>query len=212
MTDFSRIATALNTHLSNKYNTTLVTDDTWWVKVSGMLLKAVTSPLPWLQAVIDVIDEEHSSRSVALPKIGGEGAVIVYSSAAIKSPLEYCVTISHEHEHARVLKSQPDSQVIADYVSPELRAVSEARAYSVGAFTRYLLTGQVPTADDIINPLNHGYLLSRSDLDTARALVLSDVVTMAQGQVPPHEVCHQVLGVLQREFPEAIVPTKFRAA
>lgn len=212
MTDFSRIATALNTYLSDRYNTLIVTDDTWWVQVSGLLLKAVTSPLPWLQSILNVIDEGHASRSVTLPKLGGEGAVIVYSSSVIKAPLEYCVTISHEHEHARVLKTQPDMQVIADYTSAELRANSEARAYAVGAFTRYLLTGQIQTSDDVVRPLSHGYLLSRGEIDTARAMVLSDVVTMAQGQVPPHELCHEVLGFLQREFPEAIVPSKFQAA
>jgi hypothetical protein len=211
MTDYSRIATALNTHLSDRYNTTLITDDTWWVKVASMLVKAATSPLPWLQAIIDVFDEGHASRSVTLPKIGGEGAVIVYSTAAISDSLGYCVTISHEHEHARVLKTQPDMQVIADYTSSELRANSEARAYVVGAFTRHLLTGQVQTAEEIVTPLSHGYLLAQADVVTARALVLSDVMTMANGQVPPHEVCHEVLGFLQREFPEAIVPAAFKA-
>lgn len=212
MTDFSRIATALNTYLSDRYNTTLVTDDTWWVQVSGMLLKAASSPLPWLQALLNVLDEGHASRSVTLPKLGGEGAVIVYSAAVLKAPLDYCITASHEHEHARVLKTRPDAQVIADYTSAELRAISEARAYAVGAFTRYLLTGLVQTAEDIVRPLSHGYLLTRDELDTARALVLTDVVTMTQGQVPPHELCHEVLGFLQREFPDAIVPSKFQVA
>jgi len=106
----------------------------------------------------------------------------------------------------------PDAQVIADYTSAELRAISEARAYAVGAFTRYLLTGLVQTAEDIVRPLSHGYLLTRDELDTARALVLTDVVTMTQGQVPPHELCHEVLGFLQREFPDAIVPSKFQVA
>lgn len=212
MTDYSRIATALNTYLSEKYNTTTIADDTWWVTAAGMLVQAVSSPLPWLQAIVDVLDEGHSSRSVTLPKIGGGGAVIVYSARAISDPLSFCVTISHEHEHARALKAQPDTQVIADYTSAELRANSEARAYAVGAFTRYLLTGQVQSADDVVSPLVHGYLLSSSDLDTACALVLSDLTTMAHGQAPPHEVCHEVLGLLQREFPEAIVPEGFRVA
>ena len=165
MTDYKAVATALNAHLSEKYNTTIVTDGAWWVEVGKLLVDAVTVAVPWLRSIIDVLDDAHSTRSVTLPKPGGEGAIIVYSSAALADGLSYCVTAVHEHEHARVLKAHPDIEVIADYMSPELRAASEARAYACGAFARYLLTGNLQTADEMVSPLSPGYLLTRAAMD-----------------------------------------------
>lgn len=211
MTDYKAVATALNAHLSEKYNTTIVTDGAWWVEVGKLLVDAVTVAVPWLRSIIDVLDDAHSTRSVTLPKPGGEGAIIVYSSAAIADGLSYCVTAVHEHEHARVLKAHPDIEVIVDYMSPELRAASEARAYACGAFARYLLTGNLQTADEMVSPLSHGYLLTRADLDFARGMLMSDLRSMARGAVPPHEVCQVVLAFLRTQFPAAIVPPEFRA-
>lgn len=212
MTDFKIIARALDAHLSEKYSTTIVTDGAWWVEVGKLLVGAVTVAVPWLRSIIDTLDEEHSTRSVTLPKPGGEGALIVYSTAAVSDGLQYCVTATHEHEHARVLKTQPDLEVVVDYACAELRAASEARAYSCGAFTRYLLTGQFETADEIVSPLNHGYMLSQGDVAFARSMVMSDLSSMRRGAVPPHEICQVVLAFLQANFPDAIRPLAFQSA
>ena len=212
MTDFKIIARALDAHLSEKYSTTIVTDGAWWVEVGKLLVGAVTVAVPWLRSIIDTLDEEHSTRSVTLPKPGGEGALIVYSTAAVSDGLQYCVTATHEHEHARVLKTQPDLEVVVDYACAELRAASEARAYSCGAFTRYLLTGQFETADEIVSPLNHGYMLSQGDVAFARSMVMSDLSSMRRGAVPPHELCQVVLACLKTRFPDAIRPIAFQAS
>lgn len=211
MTDYNAVAAALNAHLSEKYNTTTVTDDAWWVAVGRLLVDAGTVAVPWLRSILDVLDDAHATRSVTLPKPGGEGAIIVYSKASLADGLAHCVTVAHEHEHARVLKAHPDIEVIADYMSPELRAASEARAYACGAFTRYLLTGNLQTADEMVSPLSHGYLLTRADLYFARGLLMSDLRSMSGGAVPPHEVCQVVLAFLRKQFPTAIVPLEFRA-
>ena len=212
MSDLHALATGLQTHLSVKYSTTSVTRDTWWVTVGGMMLRAAAVPLPWVQSVLNVLDEQHQHRSVALPALGGKGAIIVYSEAALADPLRYAVTSTHEHEHARVLKSQPDVQVALDYANAEMRAAAEARAYACGAFTRYLLTGNVQSADEIVAPLCGGYLLSTPELSLARGLVASDLASMKRGAVPPHEVCAVVLAFLQAQFPAMIVPVAFRVA
>ena len=73
MADLNLVATALNTYLSEKYNTTVVTDDSWAVTVGKILVDAVTVPFPWIKSVIDVLDTQHSSRSVTLPKLGEIG-------------------------------------------------------------------------------------------------------------------------------------------
>lgn len=210
MTDFKTIALALDAHLSEKYSTVTVTDDTWWVVVGNLMVKAVSVALPWIRAIIDTLDEEHATRSITLPIPGGEGALIVYSTAAISDGLQYCVTATHEHEHARVLKTQPDLEVVVDYACAELRAASEARAFSCGAFTRYLLTGQFETADEIVSPLNHGYMLSQGDVAFARSMVMSDLASMRNGAVPPHELCQVVLAFLVTNFPDAIRPLAFQ--
>ena len=210
MSDFKTIALALDAHLSEKYSTVTVTDDTWWVVVGNLMVKAVTIAIPWIRAIVDTLDEEHSTRSVTLPVPGGEGALIVYSSAAVADGLQYCITATHEHEHARVLKTQPDLEVLVDYACAELRSASEGRAYSCGAFTRYLLTGEFQSADEIVNPLNHGYMLDQGDVDFARSMVMSDLASMRHGAVPPHEICQVVLKFLQANFPDAIRPLAFQ--
>ena len=210
--DLAAVATTLRAELSARYSTDEITPDTWWLSLSRTALGAVAllPAMMWLRQVIDVLDAETASRSVCLPKIGGEGAVIVYSAAALADPLETIETCAHEHEHARVLKSDPDLQVAMDYTSGELRATTEARAYAVGAFARYVVTGQWQTADEIVAPLAHGYLLSPADREHVATLVASHLATMRAGVVPSLEVCHVVLEILRAKHPGAIVVEAFR--
>jgi len=212
MTDLAAVATTLRAGLSARYHTDEITPDTWWLSLSRTALGAVAMvpALSWLRQVLDVLDTETASRSVCLPKIGGEGAVIVYSAAALADPVELIETVAHEHEHARVLKADPDLQVAMDYTSGELRATTEARAYAVGAFARYLVTGVWQTADEIVAPLAHGYLLSPADREHTVTLVASHLASMRAGVVPPLEVCHVVLEILRAHYPGAIVVEAFR--
>jgi hypothetical protein len=212
MSDLAAVATTLRAGLSARYNTDEITPDTWWLSLSRTALGAVAMvpAMTWLRQVLDVLDAEMAARSVCLPKIGGEGAVIVYSAAALADPVEIIETCAHEHEHARVLKADPDLQVAMDYTSGELRATTEARAYAVGAFARYVVTGQWQTADEIVAPLAHGYLLSPADREHVAALVASHLATMRAGVVPPLEVCHVVLEILRAKHPGAIVVEAFR--
>jgi hypothetical protein len=212
MTDLAAVATTLRAGLSARYNTDEITPDTWWLSLSRTALGAVAMipAMTWLRQVLDVLDAEMASRSVCLPKVGGEGAVIVYSAAALADPIELIETVAHEHEHARVLKADPDLQVAMDYTSGELRATTEARAYAVGAFARYLVTGAWQTADEIVAPLAHGYLLSASEREHVATLVASHLATMRGGVVPPLEVCHVVLEILRAKHPGAIVVEAFR--
>ena len=212
MTDLAAVATTLRAELSARYNTDEITPDTWWLSLSRTALGAVAMipAMAWLRQVLDVLDAEMAARSVCLPKIGGDGAVIVYSAAALAVPIEIIETCAHEHEHARVLKADPDLQVAMDYTSGELRATTEARAYAVGAFARYLVTGVWQTADEIVAPLAHGYLLSPADREHVVTLVASHLVTIRAGVVPPLEVCHVVLEILRAKHPEAIVVGAFR--
>ncbi len=212
MSDLTSVVTTLRAELSARYSTDEITPDTWWLSLSRTALGAVAllPAMMWLRQVIDVLDAEMASRSVCLPKIGGEGAVIVYSAAALADPIELIETVAHEHEHARVLKADPDLQVAMDYTSGELRATTEARAYAVGAFARYLVTGAWQTADEIVAPLAHGYLLSPADREHVAALIASHLASMRAGVVPPLEVCHVVLEILRAKHPGAIVVEAFR--
>lgn len=206
------VASTLRRELSARYHTDEITPDTWWLSLSRTALgaAALVPALSWLRTVLDVLDAEMAARSVCLPKVGGEGAVIVYSPAALADPLETIETCAHEHEHARVLRADPDLQVAMDYTSGELRATTEARAYAVGAFARYLVTGHWQTADEIVAPLAHGYLLTDTERAHAVTLVASHLATIRAGIVPPLEVCHAVLEILRAHHPEAIVPEAFR--
>lgn len=210
--DLPAVAATLRRELSARYHTDEITPDTWWLSLSRTALGAVAMvpALSWLRSVLDVLDAEMASRSVALPQIGGEGAVIVYSAAALADPVELIETVAHEHEHARVLKADPDLQVAMDYTSGELRATTEARAYAVGAFARYLVTGAWQTADEIVAPLAHGYMLSHAEVTHTVTLVASHLVTIRAGVVPSLEVCHEVLRILRAHHPEAIVPEAFK--
>jgi hypothetical protein len=212
MTDLAAVATTLRAGLSARYNTDEITPDTWWLSLSRTALGAVAMvpAMTWLRQVLDVLDAEMAARSVCLPKIGGDGAVIVYSAAALADPIELIETCAHEHEHARVLKADPDLQVAMDYTSGELRATTEARAYAVGAFARYLVTGAWQTADEIVAPLAHGYLLSPADREHVATLVASHLATMRAGVVPSLEICHVVLEILRAHHPGAIVVEAFR--
>ncbi len=212
MSDLRAVATTLRAGLSARYHTDEITPDTWWLSLSRTALGAVAMvpALSWLRQVLDVLDTETASRSVTLPQVGGEGAVIVYSAAALADPIELIETVAHEHEHARVLRADPDLQVAMDYTSGELRATTEARAYAVGAFARYLVTGAWQTADEIVAPLAHGYLLSPADREHVATLVASHLATMRDGRVPNLEVCHEVLKILRTQHPGAIVPEAFR--
>jgi len=210
--DLPAVATTLRAQLSARYHTDEITPDTWWLSLSRTALGAVAMvpALSWLRSVLDVLDTETASRSVALPQVGGEGAVIVYSAAALADPVELIETVAHEHEHARVLRVDPDLQVAMDYTSGELRATTEARAYAVGAFARYLVTGAWQTADEIVAPLAHGYALSAEDREHCAVIVASALASMRAGVVPPFEVCGVVLEVLRAHHPDAIVPTAFK--
>jgi hypothetical protein len=212
VTDLRAVATTLRAKLSACYNTAEITPDTWWLSLTRTALGAVAMlpALSWLRAVLDVLDTETTTRSVTLPKVGGEGAVIVYSAAALADPVELIETCAHEHEHARVLKADPDLQVAMDYLNGELRATVEARAYAVGAFSRYLVTGAWQTADEIVAPLAHGYALDAATREHTAALVASHLATMRAGVVPSLEVCHEVLRILRAHHPEAIVVEAFR--
>ena len=212
MTDLAAVATTLRAGLSARYNTDEITPDTWWLSLSRTALGAVAMvpAMTWLRQVLDVLDAEMAARSVCLPKVGGDGAVIVYSAAALADPIELIETVAHEHEHARVLKADPDLQVAMDYTSGELRATTEARAYAVGAFARYIVTGAWQTADEIVAPLAHGYLLSPADREHVAALVASHLATMRAGVVPSLEICHVVLEILRAHHPGAIVVEAFR--
>jgi hypothetical protein len=212
MSDLPAVATTLRRELSARYHTDEITPDTWWLSLSRTALGAVAMvpALSWLRSVLDVLDTETASRSVTLPQVGGEGAVIVYSAAALADPVELIETVAHEHEHARVLKADPDLQVAMDYTSGELRATTEARAYAVGAFARYLVTGVLQSAAEIVAPLAHGYLLGEAERAHVVALVESHLATMRAGIVPSLEVCHAVLEILRAHHPEAIVVEAFR--
>jgi hypothetical protein len=208
VTDLAAVAATLRRELSARYHTVEITPDAWWLS----LLRAVSiaPPLAWLRAALDVIDDATATRSVALPRLGGEGAVIVYSRAALADPAELIETCAHEHEHARVLRRDADLQVIVDYSHPELRATVEARAYAVGAFARYLVTGVFQSAEEIVAPLAHGYQLSDAERAHCAALVESSLASMRVGVVPPHEVCVAVLEVLRAHHPDAIAVEAFR--
>lgn len=210
--DLRAVATTLRRELGARYHTDEITPQTWWLSLTRTALGAVAMipALSWLRSVLDVIDTETASRSVTLPQIGGEGAVIVYSVAALADPIELIETVAHEHEHARVLRADPDLQVAMDYASGELRATTEARAYAVGAFARYLVTGAWQTADEIVAPLAHGYALDASERAHVVALVASHLATMRAGLVPSLEVCHAVLEILRAKHPAAIVPEAFK--
>lgn len=210
--DLLAVATTLRRELSARYHTDEITPDTWWLSLSRTALGAVAMvpALSWLRSVLDVLDAETASRSVTLPQVGGEGAVIVYSVAALADPTALIETVAHEHEHARVLKADPDLQVAMDYTSGELRATTEARAYAVGAFARYLVTGVLQSAEGIVAPLAHGYLLGNAERAHAVTLVESHLATMRAGVVPSLEVCHEVLKILRVHHPEAIAVEAFR--
>lgn len=210
--DLATVATTLRRELSARYHTDEITPDTWWLSLSRTALGALAlvPAMTWLRSVLDVLDAEMAARSVCLPQIGGNGAVIVYSAAALAVPLEIIETCAHEHEHARVLRADPDLQVAMDYTSPELRATTEARAYAVGAFARYLVSGVWQTADEIVAPLAHGYMLSAAECAHTVTLVASHLATIRSGLVPPLEVCHVVLEILRAHHPEAIVVEAFR--
>lgn len=210
--DLTAVAATLRRELPKRYNTDEITPDTWWLSLSraGLGALALVPAMTWLRSVLDVLDAEMAARSVCLPKIGGEGAVIVYSAAALAVPLETIETCAHEHEHARVLRADPDLQVAMDYTSGELRATTEARAYAVGAFARYLVTGVPQTAEEIVSPLAHGYLLSAPDRAHVVSLVESHLASMRAGVVPSLEVCHEVLKILRAHHPEAIRAQAFR--
>jgi len=212
VTDLAAVATTLRAQLSARYSTDEITPDTWWLSLTRTALGAVAMlpALSWLRAVLDVLDAETATRSVTLPKVGGDGAVIVYSPAALADPVELIETVAHEHEHARVLKAGPDLQVAMDYTIGELRATVEARACAAGAFARYLVTGQWQTADEIVAPLAHGYLLSAAEREHTAVLVASHLATIRAGVVPSLEVCHEVLRILRAHHPEAIAVEAYR--
>jgi len=208
VTDLATVAATLRRELSARYHTVEITPDAWWLSLLRSV--SIAPPLAWLRAALDVIDDATATRSVALPRLGGEGAVIVYSRAALADPVELIETVAHEHEHARVLRRDADLQVIVDYANAELRATVEARAYAVGAFARYLVTGVLQTADDIVAPLAHGYQLASAERAHCAALVESHLASMRSGVVPPLEVCVAVLEVLRAHHPDAIRVEAFR--
>ena len=99
MTDLAAVATTLRAGLSARYHTDEITPDTWWLSLSRTALGAVAMipAMTWLRQVLDVLDAEMAARSVCLPKVGGDGAVIVYSAAALADPIELIETVAHEH-------------------------------------------------------------------------------------------------------------------
>jgi hypothetical protein len=205
--DLSAVAATLTRELSARYSSTVVGPDHVAAVVARGLLRALSAAIPGAGAVVDAILARADHTSVTIPLLAG-GCLVVLAPQHTADALVRCEVVAHEHQHAAVIARDADLDVIVDYLgSGELRGLREAEAYAVGLWTRYLLTGQVPTLDGARASLaSDAYHLDDGDQATALSTLESHVDTIRAGAVPPLSVCRAVLEVLQQHHPDAIVP------
>ena len=200
-------AVALGKHLGATFGSaTVLTPDDPSVIFGYAMLDGFGALIPGAADVVDSIRTRTEHVSITIPTpIGTE---IILAPAAVATPEGYAETISHECEHADQVTELGGLASVRDYLgSGELRATREGRAYATGVWTRYLLTGVLPTIDDAMSPMATGlYHLAHGDLELARGIVTSALASIAAGAMPPSRVALAVLSWLRQHAPDAIVP------
>lgn len=205
-------ADALAFHLADTYDFKILDHDHPAIEGVFVALKALCALVPVAGVLaIKELEKLEASRehvTMTLPVPWG-GAVVLLSKHAKDNPDTYANIISHEAEHARIVKALGTWQSTVDYVaSTEMRAAREAPAYSIGAWVEYLLTGKVPNLSGPTASLTSStYHLPAEDSELALNIVRSNLETMKAGTCPPLSVAKEVYFWLKQNAPMSIVAT-----
>jgi hypothetical protein len=100
------------------------------------------------------------------------------------SPDDQMVTIVHECRHLAAWHDKPAEVSWLYLANEEFRVEQEVRAYLAGMEFTFARTKQIPaTLDAVVEPMHHGYALSRRALLFAREKLEQAATMVAQGLV-----------------------------
>lgn len=157
-----------------------------------------------LQMLLGEMD--RASRTVPLPVLG---TTVFLSPGAVASIEQEYRTLVHEFAHAAQIQRAGSWQAAVDYLaSAELRALRETEGCVAAAWAWYLVTGELPMAEDAVASLARDfYHLDESQRTFAAVIARSHLASMLAGSVPPLDICVETLRWLRAHAPDAIVPT-----
>lgn len=178
------------------------------VQIAVDVLHAVGLVRPDVGAVLDRVLEALTHKSFVVPGPGEPVVLISRDDAAL--PQSFAETAVELAVHASQMRRLGAVQSLEDYLlTGELRAVYSAHAWLARAFARHLFTGELPSAQKIIEEYAVRALLplDANELAMARGILASGLATIAEGLRPPIAITGALLTWLRTNAPEAIVPT-----
>lgn len=177
------------------------------VQIAVDVLHAVGLVQPEVGSVLDRVLEALTHQSFVVPGPGSPVVLISRDDAA--TPQTFVETAVELAVHAsQIRRLGIAAQSLEDYLlSGELRAVYSAHAWLARTFARHLLTGEMPTASNVIEEYARRALLTldAGELAMARGILASGLATITEGLRPPIAVTATLLAWLRAHAPEAIV-------
>lgn len=208
---------AYERHAETVYACAIHGPDSPVVAVAGAIVRALAAAVPApasaiVGPAIDGVMGRAAHVSVTIPT--PLGTLILLSSQAVSTPLSRFRTVAHEAVHASQIQQHGGVQTAVDWIgSTELRAVRETHACITATWAEYLVTGVLPVDPvEVVRSLEgHTYQLDAGDVDLARDIAASSLLSMRAGVCPPVEVCAGLLAWMREHAPEAIKAEAFRA-
>lgn len=119
------------------------------------------------------------------------------------SPDQEIRTVTHELVHVRQWAQDKLDFAYFYFTSGERRVAYEVEAMRAAGELEYARTKVIPSLDQLVDPLTHGHVLSKTDLELARDLLESGATSIAEGIVSTPEA-RAGIEILQRDMPELL--------
>lgn len=154
------------------------------IGASGLrvLIQAAGALIPGTAGVSAELLGKLSTVSITswVPLVGN---VVLLSEAACSTPENKLVTFAHELCHAKQIDAAGPAQAAVNYLgSGKMRARAEADGAACGMWVRYLLTGVLPTEEQVERTWNASlYHLDAEDTAFARESIYGHLDSMRDG-------------------------------
>jgi len=119
------------------------------------------------------------------------------------SPNEKIRTGTHECCHASQFWSDGLDFAYFYAAVGERRVAYEVEGFRAGAEIEYAMTGKMPSLDQLVEPLSHGYALGASDLRLARDLLEGGATSIADGIISTLEA-YEGISFMRANFPDVL--------
>jgi hypothetical protein len=119
------------------------------------------------------------------------------------SPDQEIRTVTHELVHVAQWARDGLEFAYFYFTSGEQRVAYEVESMRAAAELEYARTKAMPSLDQLVEPLTHGHVLGKTDLELARDLLESGATSIAEGLVSTPQA-QAGIDILRREMPELL--------